>query len=161
MARGASAAREWLGPAAEVIAVTLGGDGSKGGEELEPLDEKQGLKGLNGADAVEEVLRKLVALQVMGPHMTYICIFIYIYVFDTYIYTYIYIYSLRSTRHALHGGLRSVHQMSTCITLSTLGPDVIQIWSRNVRISDRTNLAKSTVWSELCLNETGLVINHI
>ena len=88
MARGASAAREWLGPAAEVVAVTLGGNGSNGEEELEPLGGTQGLQGLKGADAVEEVLRKLVALQVMGPP------------YDLYIYTYlhrrlyIYIYVL-------------------------------------------------------------------
>ena len=70
VARGASAAREWLGPAAEVVAVTLGGNGSKGEGGLEPLGGKQGLQGLNGlkgADAVEEVLRKLVAKQVVRP----------------------------------------------------------------------------------------------
>jgi len=66
VARGASAAREWLGPAAEVVAVTLGGNGSKGEDELEPWTGK-GLQGMKGADAVEEVLRKLVAQQVMRP----------------------------------------------------------------------------------------------
>jgi hypothetical protein len=65
VARGAAAARAWLGPAAEVLAVALGGE-----EPLEPLSGDQGLqglKGLKGGDAVEEVLRRLVARQVVSP----------------------------------------------------------------------------------------------
>ena len=30
-----------------------------------------------------------------------------------------------------HGGVRSVHQKSICLTQSTLGPYVVQLWSRN------------------------------
>ena len=30
-----------------------------------------------------------------------------------------------------HGGVRPFHQKSTCLTQSTLGPDVAQIWSRS------------------------------
>ena len=30
-----------------------------------------------------------------------------------------------------HGGVRPVHQKSTCLTQLTLGPRVVQIWSRN------------------------------
>jgi len=30
-----------------------------------------------------------------------------------------------------HGGVRPVHQKSTCITQLALGPYVVQIWSRN------------------------------
>ena len=36
------------------------------------------------------------------------------------------------------GGVRPVHQMSTCRTELTLGPHVVQIWSRNVRKFERT-----------------------
>jgi len=49
------------------------------------------------------------------------------------------------TRHP-HGGARPFHQKSTCLTQLTSGPYVVQIWSRNVRKSERTKLAKSTVW---------------
>ena len=45
-----------------------------------------------------------------------------------------------------HGGLRPVHQKSTCITQLTLGPYVVQIRSRSVQISERTKPAESTVW---------------
>ena len=33
--------------------------------------------------------------------------------------------------YAPHGGLRTFHQKSTCLTRSTLGPDLVKIWSHN------------------------------
>ena len=30
-----------------------------------------------------------------------------------------------------HGGVRPFHQKLTCLTQSTLGPDVVKMWSRN------------------------------
>jgi len=55
-----------------------------------------------------------------------------------YIYIYIYIYihpahTLVSTLNLRypHGGVRPFHQKSTCLTQLTLGPYVVQIWSRN------------------------------
>jgi len=39
-----------------------------------------------------------------------------------------------------------VHQRSTCITQLTVGPYVVQNWSRNPRISEATKPANSTVW---------------
>ena len=44
------------------------------------------------------------------------------------------------------GGVRPFQQKSACITSLTLGPNVVQIWSRNVRISERTKPSKSTEW---------------
>ena len=44
-----------------------------------------------------------------------------------------------------HGGVRPLHQKSTCLTQSTLGPDVLQIWSRYGQNLDRTKPLYSTV----------------
>ena len=35
-----------------------------------------------------------------------------------------------TTFRSPHGGVRTIHQKSTCLTQSSLGPDVVQIWSR-------------------------------
>ena len=45
-----------------------------------------------------------------------------------------------------HGGVRPLHQKSTCLTQSALGPYAVQIWSRNVRKSEPTKPSRSTVW---------------
>ena len=50
-------------------------------------------------------------------------------------------------RHPLHK-CSLFRQKSTCITQLTLGPHVVQIWSRNVRKSERTKPANSTVWRD-------------
>ena len=44
-----------------------------------------------------------------------------------------------------HGGLRPFHQKSTCLMQLALGPDVVQIWSRNPHKIEATNPSKSTV----------------
>ena len=44
------------------------------------------------------------------------------------------------------GGLRPFHQKSTYLTELTLGPYVVQVWSRIVRKSERTKPSNSTVW---------------
>ena len=61
-----------------------------------------------------------------------------IWTLEVYIYIYIYIYihpahTLVSTLNLRypHGGVRPFHQKSTCLTQLTLGPYVVQIWSRN------------------------------
>ena len=58
-----------------------------------------------------------------------------------------------------HGGARPFHQKTTCLTQSTSGPYVVQIWSRHDRKSERTRPSKSTVWNYYisrgsCLTET-------
>ena len=40
-----------------------------------------------------------------------------------------------------HGGLRTFHQKSTCLTQLTLGPNLVQIWSRNTLELRRTSRA--------------------
>ena len=45
-----------------------------------------------------------------------------------------------------HGGLRPFHQKSTCITQLTLGPNAVQIWPRNPRVSEATKPSNLTVW---------------
>ena len=45
-----------------------------------------------------------------------------------------------------HGQVQPVHQKSTCFTQLTSGPSVVQVWSRNVRKSEGTKPASSTVW---------------
>ena len=35
-----------------------------------------------------------------------------------------------------HGGVRPFHPKSTCLTQLNLGPDVVQIWSRDPQISE-------------------------
>ena len=45
-----------------------------------------------------------------------------------------------------HGGVRPFHQKSTCLTQITLGPYVVQIWSRTPRISAGSKPSNSTVW---------------
>ena len=45
-----------------------------------------------------------------------------------------------------HGGLRPVHQTSTCLTQLTLRPDVVQMWSRNARNFEPTKTSYSIVW---------------
>jgi len=45
-----------------------------------------------------------------------------------------------------HGGVRPFQQKSSCLTQLTLGPNVEQLWSRNVRKSERTKPSNSTVW---------------
>jgi len=47
---------------------------------------------------------------------------------------------------APHRGVRPFHQKSTCLTKLTLGPYVVQIWSRDARNFKPTNTANSTVW---------------
>ena len=47
-----------------------------------------------------------------------------------------------------HGGVRPVHQKSTHLTKLTLGPYVVQIWSRNPRNSEAT-WAHGTLYSLL------------
>ena len=49
-------------------------------------------------------------------------------------------------QHLPHGGVRPFHQKSTCLTQLTLATHVVQIWSRNPRISDATNPSNSTEW---------------
>jgi len=43
-----------------------------------------------------------------------------------------------------HGGVRPFHQKSTCVTQLTLGPYVVQIWSRHGRNFEPTKHAFST-----------------
>jgi len=45
-----------------------------------------------------------------------------------------------------HGGVRPFHQKSTCLKQLTLEPCVVQIWSRNPRISEATKPSNSTVF---------------
>jgi len=47
-----------------------------------------------------------------------------------------------------HGGVRPVHQTSTRLTQLTLGPYVVQIWSRNPPNLEGTKLPDSTEWFE-------------
>jgi len=49
-------------------------------------------------------------------------------------------------RRVVHGAARPFHQKSTCLTQSTLGPYVVQIWSRTTPSLGRTNPAYSTEW---------------
>ena len=44
-----------------------------------------------------------------------------------------------------HCGVRSFRQKSTCVTQLTCGPNVVQFWSRNPRLSEATKLSSSTV----------------
>ena len=46
-----------------------------------------------------------------------------------------------------HGGLRPFRQTLTCLARSSLGPYVVQLWSRNARNCKPTRPACSTVWS--------------
>ena len=48
-----------------------------------------------------------------------------------------------------HGGLPPFHQTSICLTQSTFGACVVQIWSRNARIPKGTKPSMSTVWGGL------------
>ena len=48
--------------------------------------------------------------------------------------------------HVPHGGVRPFHQKSTCPKQLTLGPCVVQIWSRAPRNSAGSNPAYSTEW---------------
>ena len=43
-----------------------------------------------------------------------------------------------------HGGVRHVHQMSNCLTQSTVGPYVVQIWSLYARNFKPTKTSSST-----------------
>ena len=45
-----------------------------------------------------------------------------------------------------HGGVRPSHHESTCLSQSTLGPCMVQIWSRNTRYFEPPEPANSTVW---------------
>ena len=45
-----------------------------------------------------------------------------------------------------HGGVRPCHQKSTCLTQLTLGPDMVQIWSRYPQYFEATKPSKPTVW---------------
>ena len=42
-----------------------------------------------------------------------------------------------------HGGVRPRHQKSTCVTQSTLGPNVVKLWSRNPPDLEGTKLTHS------------------
>jgi len=46
-----------------------------------------------------------------------------------------------------HGGGRPFHQKSTCLAQLILGPDVVQMGSRNPQISEATRPSNSTVWA--------------
>jgi len=46
-----------------------------------------------------------------------------------------------------HGGVRLFIQTSTCLTQSTSGPYVVQIWSRKVRKSEPKKPSNSTEWT--------------
>jgi len=46
-----------------------------------------------------------------------------------------------------HGGVPPVNQKSACLTQFTSGPCVVQIWTRNPRLSEATKPANSTVWT--------------
>ena len=48
-----------------------------------------------------------------------------------------------------HGGVRTFHQKSTCLTQLTFGPYVVQIWSRNPQsLRQRNPSSNSTVWKQ-------------
>ena len=47
---------------------------------------------------------------------------------------------------APHGGVRPFQKKSTCLTQLTLGPDVVHIWSRDVRKFELTTPSNSTEW---------------
>ena len=53
-----------------------------------------------------------------------------------------------------HGGVRPVDQKSTCLTQLTLGPDVVQIWSRNGANFEPTKPSYSTgaAWENISGN---------
>ena len=50
-------------------------------------------------------------------------------------------------RNHPHGGARPFHEKATCLTQSTLGPYVVQIWSRHARNFEPTKPAYCTVWA--------------
>ena len=52
-----------------------------------------------------------------------------------------------------HGGVRPCQQKSTCITQLTFGPNVVQIWSHNIRKSERTKPSNFTEWL-VCLRKS-------
>ena len=51
-----------------------------------------------------------------------------------------------SGRRVPHGGARTFHQTSTCLTQLAFYPCAVQIWSRNTLESGGAKTAKSTAW---------------